>query len=80
MSATPGAMRAAQRIADEGNLMSETYISEVAETIDSETLAPEMLAFIERVAEWDFKGGELGRYRIAEAQKEASDLLKKVRE
>ena len=53
-----------------------------ADIIDRETHAPEIIEFIERVASWDFEDANHWRTHggeIAAAQKQAFELLKKVR-
>ncbi len=40
---TPGAMRTAERIRSEGNLLSDTYVSEISAIIDEEMHGAEVL-------------------------------------
>ena len=74
MTQTAGAIRAADQIRNgtNGGMSANT----MADIIDEETHAAEMLAFVEKVAAWDWIGDDKG---IEQAQTEAFALLKKVR-
>ena len=73
---TAGAIRAAKIIEDGLNKYGANFWGYMswAEIINEETHAPEMLAFIEKVA-----SSEYSRDTIMEAQDEAFALIKKVR-
>jgi len=85
MKHTDGAIRAAIIISNHRDWgIAHGFPEFVTKIIDEETHAAEMLAFIEKVAEWDYKV-----YRsnvtgfnvepIEQAQREAFALIKKVR-
>ena len=78
MTHTAGAIRAAKLINNNLGYAADnpTFINFLKKTIDRETHAAEMLAFIEKVAAWDF---DIRGDCVADAQREAFELIKKVR-
>jgi len=77
MTQTAGSIRAAEEIEKQG----EHHLPQMVVIIDRYTHAAEMLAFIEKVAAWDFDGGhwKLEGEKIIKAQSEAFELIKKVK-
>lgn len=73
MTATPGAIRAANRIADWFHLSTRV---DCAKIIDEETHAAEVKALLEWIEVWDF---DIQGDCVSEASRAAHDLLAKMK-
>jgi len=77
MKHTAEAIRAAEIISD--YLCIDGCNNNIVAIIEDETHAAEMLAFIEKVAAFDFEGNKNLYDKVIQAQSEAFELIKKVR-
>ena len=77
MTHSPGAVRAAEKITAEMK-QPKVLVDWLLNIIYEETHLPELIAFIEKVAAWDFDIDFING-SIEQAQNEAFALIKKVR-
>lgn len=69
-----GAVRAANKLFPDFEV-----VDEISKIIDRETHAAEMIAFIEKVAAWEFGSNSFNPTALLQVQAEAFILLKKAR-